>query len=172
MKSVDPLFIYYSFLRWKTKADPSYNEDIKGGSQQREINKINYILQTLLKKIAQMDLICKENNIFKLKIKIFYCSLIYETSLFLVNKLDCIQYVWTWKHSFHTETKKKKKKASISQYNKMVFWETLSIVKRTGFQKLHRWLKVIQMTEHAVQWVISNNLIYHNQKGFFLSEET
>lgn len=39
MKSVDPLFIYYSFSRWKTKADPSYNEDIKGASKQKEINK-------------------------------------------------------------------------------------------------------------------------------------
>lgn len=36
MKSVDPLFIYYSFFRWKTKADLSYNEDIKGGSKQKE----------------------------------------------------------------------------------------------------------------------------------------
>lgn len=33
---LDLLFIYYSVLRWKTRPDLSYNEEIKEGSKQEE----------------------------------------------------------------------------------------------------------------------------------------
>lgn len=55
--------------------------------------------------------------------------------------------------------------SAIPPYNKMQFCENVSIVKRTGFQKLHWWLKVSQVTEHAVHWVIMQHPEYHNQKG-------
>lgn len=37
----------FFFSGGETNADPSYNEDIKGGSEQEEIIQINYILQTV-----------------------------------------------------------------------------------------------------------------------------
>ncbi len=76
MKNVDPLFIYYSFFRWKTKADLSYNEDIKGGSKQKETKSIaffksfwNYLAHfrwnwSLENSIFSYHYLCKENNTF------------------------------------------------------------------------------------------------------------
>lgn len=82
----DPSIISCSSLRCNLKADPSYNEDIKGGSKQREVNKINYILQMLLNRSWNINTLLEN----KRQIEEFLMELSKQLSVNLLKKKNNI----------------------------------------------------------------------------------